>query len=718
MRGVIKMKRIIALALSAACVFSVALSQTPSAPQKPPQEIAPEDIIRITTNLVQTDVVVTDKNEQIIPDLKLEDFEIYDNGKKQDLKFMEFVSVDTGRRSEGTRPSSLPNSMDQTGPGLLAKDLKRVVAFVIDDLTMEIVDLPVIRKMLLNFVDNKMKDGDLVAIVRVVGGKGLLQQFTTDRQLLRRAIAAIRIVAHPLGTSETPDDPKLNAFAQLAQVVNPENPTTADPLAEQPDTPEIFSSNDDTIRYFRGLSVITTANFVINSLREIPGRKNLVMITGGIPIFEIGRADNSDITRLLQQLTNNAIRAGVVINSLDPRGLRASPAVKGFQATPAKSALGGNDPLDTFFGRGDPGAESALGSMLAGASEHLGLSTVARMTGGVAVVNTNSFDSGLDKILARSNGYYTLAYSPSEKFDRKFHEIQIKVKRSGIKVYSHAGYVAREETASTAPRTKEEGIAAAARSPLAKNDIDVTPNVTVKFLPDSKALMDIHMLIDARKLHFEETGARYHDALDVVGFVFDQTGRNRGGFSETVNLDLTKDEYQRALLQGLPYSANTEVPPDYYQVRVVVREASSGSLGTFSKYVEVPDLTKGKLAMSSLFLFATDAKGAKPEPLLAVRQLTRKQDLRYVTLIYNPKLKDGSPQLHSQMIISQGYKVLFSEPEQPVESKGTGPVTKMGQLGLSKVAPGRYVLTLIITDTLADKKIQTMARSIDFTVVN
>ena len=718
MRGVI-MKTIIALFLSAACVFSAAFSQTPSAPQKPPQEIAPEDIIRITTNLVQTDVVVTDKNEQIIPDLKLEDFELYDNGKRQDLKFMEFVSVDTGRRSEGTRPTSLPNSVDQTGPGLMAKDLKRVVAFVIDDLTMEIVDLPVVRKMLLNFVDNKMKDGDLVAIVRVVGGKGLLQQFTTDRQLLRRAIAAIRIVAHPLGSSDTPDDPKMNALGQLAQVTNPEAPTSTDsPLSEQPDTPEIFSSNDDTIRYFRGLSVITTANFVINSLREIPGRKNLVMITGGIPIFEIGKADNTDITRLLNQLTNNAIRAGVVINSLDPRGLRASAAVKPFQMTPAKSALGGNDPGDILFGRGDPGAESALGPMLAGASEHLGLSTVASTTGGVSVVNTNNFDSGLDKILARSNGYYTLAYTPSEKFDRKFHKIEIKLKRSGLKVYSHAGYVAREEAAATAPRTKEEGIAAAARSPLAKNDLDVTPNVTVRFLAGNKAAMDIHMLIDARKLHFDETGDHYHDTLDVVGFVFDQTGRNRGGFSETMNLDLTRDEYQRALLHGLPYSANTEVQPDYYQVRAVVREASSGGLGTFSKYVEVPDLTKGKLAMSSLFLFATDAQGTKPEPLLAMRQLTRKQDLRYVTLIYNPKLKDGSPQLRSQMIISQGDKVLFREPEQPVESKGTGPVTKMGQLGLSKVAPGHYALTLIVTDTLADKKIQTLARSIDFTVVN
>jgi hypothetical protein len=268
------------------------------------------------------------------------------------------------------------------------------------------------------------------------------------------------------------------------------------------------------------------------------------------------------------------------------------------------------------------------------------------------------------------------------------------------------------------PRTKEEEVAAAARSPLAKNDVDVTPNITVKFVAGGKAAVDIHMLINADKLHFNETAGHYQASLDVVGFIFDQVGRNRGGFSDTINLNLSKEEYNQALQQGLKYSASTVVPPDYYQVRAVVREAGSGSLGTFSKYLEVPDLTKGKLAMSSVFLFSTDAKGTTPAPLLAIRQLSRKQDLRYAALLYNPKLKDGKPQLRSQLIISQGNKVLLREPEQPLESNGSAPITKIGQFGLSNVAPGRYVLTLVVTDPLADKKFQTTARSIDFTVVN
>ena len=89
-----------------------------------------------------------------------------------------------------------------------------------------------------------------------------------------------------------------------------------------------------------------------------------------------------------------------------------------------------------------------------------------------------------------------------------------------------------------------------------------------------------------------------------------------------------------------------------------------------------------------------------------------------MAMVFNPRLKDGAPQLRSQLIITQGNRVLLQGPEEPVEASSYSSITKMGQLALGKVAPGRYVLTLVITDTMADKKNQTQARSIDFTVVN
>src|SRR5438552_6911594 len=160
------MRRVAPSILAVAITLSTVGAQTQTNPQKPPQEIAPEDIVRITTNLVQTDVVVTDKNDQIIPDLKMGDFELYDNGKRQDIKFMEYVGVETGKRVEGT-PPELPHGakVESLSNGTSAADLKRVIAFVVDDLTIPADDLSRVRTMLLDFVNNKMVPGDLVAIV-------------------------------------------------------------------------------------------------------------------------------------------------------------------------------------------------------------------------------------------------------------------------------------------------------------------------------------------------------------------------------------------------------------------------------------------------------------------------------------------------------------------------------------------------------------------------
>lgn len=704
------MKRIVPLMLAVGMAFCVVVAQTPTNPQKPQQEIAPEDIIRISTALVQTDVVVTDKKDQVIPDLKLDDFELYENGKKQDVKFMEFVSVDTGRRTEGERPVGLPPG-SEVPRDLTSTELKRVVAFLVDDLTIPFQDMPAVREMLLDFVNNQMREGDLVAIVRTVGGKGLLQQFTSDRQLLRRTIATLNVSTHPYSAFDNP------APDRFSSRPSPVGVAESEVSFEDQGAADLNDPNDETQRLFRGQMSLTTADFIIESLKEIPGRKALVLISGGIPIFEVGSTGTiySNVSYLLNQLVDHAVRAGVTINTMDPRGLRASPGVASFAMTPARSALGGEDPT---FGRGG-GSDQMFGPPLAGASEHLGLDTVAKATGGVSVVNTNDFKAGLNRILARSS-YYLLAYRPFDKFDNKFRKIEIKVKRDGARVYAHRGYVARDERPSNTAPTKEEAITAAAKSPLAKRELDISTNILLRPLAaTNKTAVGIHMLIDAHKLTFTQSPeGTYQASFDVVGFVYDQIGKLRGGFSETIKGNLSPADYQRALKTGLTYSANTELPPGYFQIRAVIRD-SSGSLGTVSRYLELPDLTKGRLFMSSVFLFAADPGEGKttPTPLLALRQISHKQDLRYATLIYNAKTDGNKTQVRARMIISQGNHILYQEPEQLIESTTASPVTKIGQLALGKVPPGQYVLTLVITDPLADKKSQSIARSIDFTVV-
>ena len=724
------MRKALAILLSACVLSAAAAAQTAApAPQRPPQA-DDEEVVRITSQLVQTDVVVTDKNDRIVTDLKLGDFDLYDNGKRQELRFMEFVSVDSPtRRVEGVKPEAL---RAETDPALnpTARDVRRIIAFVVDDLTIPHADLVTVRESISNFVENQMADGDLVAIVRTVGGKGLLQQFTSDKTLLRRAIAQLNIVTNPFATFDQPDTGRMN--------------TIPSPLGggsgslEEMGSFDISSPNDDTIRYSRGLIALGVADSVIDSLRGLPGRKSMVLFSSGIPIFEFGSTGTlyTSISSIIQRVTDHAVRAGVVVNTVDPRGLKATPGVKGFKDTPARSALGGGDvtafPADNGIPSVDNPTEAAAASfgrggtpdfanMLSGGLEHMGLRVLSDATGGVTVVNRNDINDGVEKVVARSRGYYVLAYAPSQPFDSKFHKLEVKVRRDGTRVYNHAGYLAREERR-VAPKTKEEEIAAAVRSPLSKRDIDVSASLGLRFAPAGRpADLGISLQIDPSKFEFKEEGGKYMTSYDVVGFIYDEVGKLRGGFSETVNASLTPGELRKARAAGLPYYAATQLPPGYYQLRLAVREAATGHIGSLSRYVEVANISKGRLAMSSLFLHAVDpANAAQPQPLLASRVLTRRQEVRYSAIIYNAKAEAGKPRVRSQLIVSQGGKVLFREPEQEVEMKGTDAtqLVKVGQLALAKVQPGRYVLTLVVTDPLADKNNQTLTRSIDFTVTN
>ena len=735
------MKKALAACLLVAFLLPAVPAQTPQSTQKPTEE-SPDEVVRITTSLVQTDVVVTDKNDQIVPDLKLEDFELYDNGKKQDLKFMEFVGVNTAKRVEGT-PPPLPKGAfaDSTSTGVSAKDLKRVIAFVVDDLTIPSEDMARVRDLLQDFVNSQMRDGDLVAVMRVVGGNGLLEQYTADKQLLRRAIQSLTAQVHPFSINApgfTPADAKPDASGSTAGTNDAGVASGLDAATQ----------TDDVNKGFRTLMGLATTNSVITSLRPLPGLKSVVLFSGGLPLYESGAGgvviDRStqeslpveqirpifgNVANLINQITDNASRSGVVVHTMDVRGLQPRPGVRGFQDTEAKSGLGmsaggqsvaGGGESPTFGRTPDMSLISGPDSF-AGAQ---GLRTLSNATGGLASVNTNNFRAGLEKVLSRSEGYYLLGYSPSEKFDAKFHKISVKARRDGAHVYARSGYIAREdEPDSSTGATKEDKVLKAALSPLTRTEVGVSTLIQHKFLANDKAELDIHLSIDPRTLHFTQSpDGRYRDSFDVAHFVFDQTGKARGGFSETINTNLSPEEYKRVLVSGLSESAHTELPAGYFQLRVVVRENETGRVGTTSRYLEVPNLSRKQLTMSSLFLFAVDPKLTGNEgviPLQALRQISRKQDLRYAAIVYNPKLSGGQPQLRTQLIITNGDKVLFQEPEQALNGPVSGiQVVKVGQVALAKVTPGHYVLTLVTTDTLGDKKLRTVSRSIDFTVVD
>src|SRR5438105_2052933 len=184
-------------------------------PTPTPQEESDEDVVRITSNLVQFDAVVTDKQGRPVTDLRPEDFEVYVGGRRQEVTNFSYVTAEPGAPAAQPAPAPPPRPADKTAPPvpparLRAGQVRRTVALVVDDLGTSFESLAYVRQALKKFVDQQMQPGDLVAIMRTSAGMGALKQFTNDKRLLYRAIQRVRW--YPSGRSGT------SAFAPMEAV--------------------------------------------------------------------------------------------------------------------------------------------------------------------------------------------------------------------------------------------------------------------------------------------------------------------------------------------------------------------------------------------------------------------------------------------------------------------------------------------------------------------
>jgi len=190
---------------------STSFSQQPqaTAPQLKPQRPEDTDVVRITTNLVQVDAVVTDGKGKLVTDLKPEEVEIFEDGHKQKITHFSFNLSETAPAEAAAKSNTAEKNADKNVPIvpptiLRREDIRRTIAIVVDDLGLSFESTYFVRKALKKFVDEQMQTGDLVAIIRSSGGMGALQQFTADKRQLYAAIE--RVKWNAIGRSVTPSE--------------------------------------------------------------------------------------------------------------------------------------------------------------------------------------------------------------------------------------------------------------------------------------------------------------------------------------------------------------------------------------------------------------------------------------------------------------------------------------------------------------------------------
>ena len=162
-------------------------------------------VIRIDVNLVQVDAVVTDSRGRRVTDLQPASFEILQDGKPQTITNFSYVSTQAGWRESAGHRAALAKPVKGEAPPpppvLRPTEVRRTLALVVDDLGLAGENIPAVRSAIKNFIDEQMRPGDLVAIVRTGAGMGALQQFTTDKRLLYAALDRVKYGESRVGMS-------------------------------------------------------------------------------------------------------------------------------------------------------------------------------------------------------------------------------------------------------------------------------------------------------------------------------------------------------------------------------------------------------------------------------------------------------------------------------------------------------------------------------------
>jgi VWFA-related protein len=695
-------------------------------PQRP--KTGEEDVVRITTTLIQVDATVLDKNGKIVSGLTADDFEIYENNKKQQITNFSFVEVALDKATEPSLVKPAGKSIPiPPVPGILRPEqVHRTVALVVDDLGLSFGSIDAVKSALKKFLDEQMQAGDLVAIIRTGSGAGTLQRFTSDKRMLYAAIEHVRLNAHGHGG--------INVF-------QPVNPSDLGALGvtsllghEGKGTEETTASNKKFDEFREDIFTVGTlgaVNYVIKGMRELPGRKAVVLFSDGFGLYDDDngiKKPNPRLTDNLQRLTELANRSSVVIYTIDARGL-VVPMV---------------DSQDSFENVIKSASGAGIQQVGLDRSRELyetqqGLRALAEETGGFAVINNNSLSKGLERVLNDQKGYYLLGYRPdSETFDPKkarFHKLTVRLKRPELQVRYRSGFFGIKDEDAKPAVTPREQVLTALTSPFTSGDIDL--RLTSLFADDAQtgAFMRSLLYVNGRDLKFAEEADGWQKAtFEIVAMTFGDNGTIVDEVSRTETIRARADTLREIREKGFVSTITVPIKkPGAYQMRVVMRDTETSRIGSASQFIEVPNLKADRLTLSGILLQRLEPKGDQTETGqkefqpdeqrdIARRSFRAGTNVRFGYGIYNAKLDQAtnSSRLTMQFKIFHQGKELFASKEKDVKLvEETDPQRLLaeGMFTLGKaIQPGDYVLQIIIRDQRANGNTQVATQWIDFEI--
>lgn len=681
-------------------VVPAALLATPQRETKSPQQDRP---LLLKTDLIEIRAVVTDRQGKVVDGLKKEDFEVLENGREQQVAFFSLERL-------VTQPAATPM---QATPDRSGRDLnrpvpvstpKRTIVFFVDTLHLSNENYLRSRQMLRKFIDQQIRADDLVAVISSGGPMGLFNQFTQNRAVLLNAVETLR----PWAKHRTLFSPYIaylvvlgdrGATSAAIDIVSQEERVQASGKYIQGLARNILS---ETARW-RTASLLTL-EAVMARMAKMPGQRLVFFISDGFSLQDNAGNAHGDLNRV----TSRAARSGTLVYSIDAKGLETDLTISDASS---KVVIG-------------PSLYKYISDSLK--DEQDSINAIAKDTGGDAFFNNNDMPYAMKKALDSNGVYYAIGYYPAiEKNDSRYRRLTVRVKNHPeYKVRTQKGYQPPDQKREDeiAKHTPEQTILDAIAAPLPKTEIGVTAAAYYIERDVDDSQVSIEVFIDGNTLDYGKQDGQETIDCEVTTVIFDQTGKSTQVITDKVQGSLTPERLEEGKKNGYRYVKRLALKPGIYQARIGVRGNRSERVGTANAFVEVPNLGRAKLAISSIVLTrlgnSNDTKSPPsevPELLMpGVRQgiayFHKGSSLAYQLTVYENvvrKAEDSGLMIQSELTL--GEQSIYRSEWQPVADRlirlGKKGFDTGGQINLD-LAPGLYELRIMVKDPKSNRSAQ------------
>ena len=538
-----------------------ALAQQASVPQETPA-------IRATTELVLVNVVAREKKGNVVRDLRREDFTVLEDGQKQQISSFDFENIDelamagqttptaTGSEEGGAAPAGAVAAADK--PAVDARD-RRLILLFFDFSAMEADQIDRAVDAAKKYVNAKMQQADMIAIVSLSTNMRLDLDFSDDKTKILSVLNAY-------------NSDSGQGFANGAE-------GASEGAAE---TSGAFTADDTDFNTFSADRKLLALQSLVQAVGKLSQKKSLIYFSNGISQSGV---DNQSA---LRAATAAAVKANVAIYPLDVRGLQALPG-------------GGEAQNASLHGQSAYSGASVLNDLNSNAATQETLSTLAADTGGRAFFDSNDFSGVFSQVQKDTSAYYILGYTSSNHSkDGRFRHIKVVLNRTDLKLEYRSGYYAGRDFVHSNRTDREQQLQDELASELPATDVAVYAGTAYFRRDDSHYLLAVSIVVPGSQIPFVQQKDKDNATLDIAGVVLEGGKYQVGQLRDTVKLAV--DATQQVRRKNVQYNTSFVLAPGSYHLKFVVRENTTGRMGTFETDVQVPDLRKVPLRSSSVVL--------------------------------------------------------------------------------------------------------------------